>query len=123
MIPGLPVSLKVAGGVGSSELDLNALYVNELEVGTGVGGINAILPAHAGLVNASVDGGVGALTIQIPQGVPARIVVNTGIGGANINQTRFPRTGEDTYESPEYADATDKINLYVNAGVGGISVP
>lgn len=123
LAPQIPIMLKVDAGVGGTKLDLNALNVTQLNLNTGVGGTEVVMPSHAGTVTANVDGGVGGLTILIPQGVPARIRSHAGIGGANINPARFPRVAEDLYQSAEYAGATDKIDLTVDAGVGGITIP
>lgn len=121
--PGMPLTLKIDAGVGSSKLDLNALDVTDIDMNTGVGGTEVILPSNAGTVNARIKGGIGGLTILIPVGVPARIRSNSGIGGASINQARFPSTGQDLFESPDYATATNRIDLTVDAGIGGITIP
>lgn len=123
LAPHVPTRVNIDTGVGGSRLDLNALNVTTLQLHTGIGGADVVLPAHAGTVTAKLDSGIGTLNVLIPQGVPARIRSHTGIGGANINQTRFPRVGDDLYESPGYASATDKIDLDVNAGIGGITIP
>ena len=121
--PQTPITLKVDSGVGGAKVDLNALRVTRVDLDTGIGGMEVVLPSNAGLVTAKLDGGIGGLTVLIPQGVAARIRSHSGIGGATINQARFPRVGEDVYESPDYATATNKIDLDVNAGIGGITVP
>lgn len=121
--PHVPIALKVDAGVGGSDLDLNGLNITALDLDTGIGGMEVIMPSRAGTVNARVNGGIGGLTIWIPQGVPARIRTRTGIGGATVNQARFPRVGDNLYESPDYASAPNKIDLNVDAGIGGITIP
>lgn len=121
--PQIPITLQVNTGVGGSKLDLNALNVTDLNLDTGVGSSEIVLPSHAGTVSAKLNGGVGGLTVLIPQGVPARIRSHAGIGGVTINPARFPHVGEDLYESTDYAGATDRIDLTVDAGVGGITIP
>lgn len=121
--PAIPINLSVDAGVGGSKLDLNALNIPQLDVNTGVGGLQVVMPAHAGTVSATLDGGVGGLTVLIPEGVPARIRTSTGVGGLSINQSRFPNIGEDLYSSPDYDTATNRIDLSVDSGVGGITIP
>jgi len=123
LLPQTPIMLKVDAGVGGTKLDLNGLNVTQLDLNTGVGGTEVTMPSHAGTVTATVDGGVGGLTILIPQGEPARIRSSTGVGGANINPARFPRVGDNLFQSADYETATDKIDLRVDAGVGGITIP
>lgn len=119
----VPLMLKLDAGVGSAEVDLNALNVPQLDVNAGVGTVTIIMPAHAGSVTANVDGGVGTVNILIPQDVPARIRTRSGIGGVSVNQARFPSIGDNLYESQDFASATNRIELDVNTGVGGISIP
>ncbi len=121
--PQIPIALKVDAGVGSSTIDLNALNTPRLDLDTGVGSMQVTMPSHAGTVIARVNGGVGGLTLLIPQGIPARIRADSGIGFVNVNQTRFPNVGENLYESPDYATATDRIDLTIDSGVGGITIP
>lgn len=123
LAPKIPTTLRVNAGVGGSKLDLNGLKVTQLDLDTGVGELEVIMPSDAGVVSARVNGGVGGLTILIPQGVPAHIRSDSGIGGVTINQTRFPPVGEHLYESPDYASAANKIDLNVDSGVGGITIP
>lgn len=123
LAPQLPIMLKLDTGVGSSKLDLNGLYVTSLDLDTGVGGTEVVMPSHAGTVTAKLSGGVGGLTIYIPQGIPARIRSSSGIGGVAINQTRFARVSDELYESADYGTATDRIDLHVDAGIGGITIP
>ncbi len=121
--PAVPVRLSVNSGVGNTTLDLNALNVPQVDVDAGVGNVTVTLPAHAGSVSSTINGGVGTLTVLIPQGVPARIRLSSGVGGANVNQTRFPQAGKNTYESADFSTATDKVDVSVDAGVGGINIP
>jgi hypothetical protein len=121
--PHIPIELKINAGVGGSTVDLNALNTPRVDLDTGVGGMKVTMPSHAGTVTARVNGGVGGLTVYIPEGIPARIRADAGIGGVNINQARFPLVAENTYASPDYADATNRIDLSVDSGVGGITIP
>jgi hypothetical protein len=121
--PLIPIDLKINAGVGGSTVDLNGLNTPRLDLDTGVGGMEVTMPSHAGTVTARMNGGVGGLTIYIPQGIPARIRADAGIGGVNINQSRFPLVADNVYESPDYATATDRIDLNVDSGIGGITIP
>ncbi len=123
LAPNVPLTLDLNAGVGGASLDLNALNVSDLKFDTGVGETNVVLPSYAGTVNAKINGGIGGLTIWIPEGVAARIRSHAGIGGVSINPARFPRVGDDLYESSDYTTAANKIDLNVDAGIGGITIP
>jgi hypothetical protein len=41
----------------------------------------------------------------------------------NVNQGRFPRIGDNLYQSADYDAATNRIDLSVNTGMGGVNIP
>ena len=43
------------------------------------------------------------------------------LGSAQIDQARFPASGNG-YESPDYATATNRVDIDVNGGVGSFRV-
>ncbi len=118
--PAVPLALTVDGGIGRSMLDLSALRVTSLSIDSGVGSIDVTAP-KVGFVTMRLNGGVGSARVVIPPGMPARIRVDAGLGGINVDQTRFPRFGR-VYQSADFASATDKIDVDINGGVGGISI-
>jgi hypothetical protein len=118
--PAVPLALIVNGGVGRSVLDLSGLRVTMLSIDSGVGSIDVTAP-RAGFVTMRLNGGVGSARVVIPPGMPARIRVDAGLGGISVDQARFPRFG-DVYQSADYASATDKIDVDIDGGVGGISI-
>ncbi len=118
--PAVPLVLTVNGGVGRSALDLSGLRVTSLSVHAGVGSIDVAAP-NAGFVTIRLSGGVGPARVVIPPGMPARIRVHAGLGGISVDQSRFPRFGE-VYQSADFASATDKIDVEIDGGVGGISI-
>ena len=118
--PAVPIVLNVNGGIGTATLDLSALNVTSLSIDTGIGSLNVTTP-KTGAVTMRLNGGVGSATVTIPQGVAARIRVDGGLGGIHVDQARFPKIG-DTYQSADYASATNKMDIEVDGGVGSINI-
>ncbi|MHB1162474.1 MAG: LiaI-LiaF-like domain-containing protein [Chloroflexota bacterium] len=112
-------SLKVDGGVGKANLDLAGLKVVDLELRTGVGKVDITLPRH-GQMKATVEGGVGKTTILIPRGMAARIQVESGLASVDV-MGDYQHRGED-YVSPGYDDAVDRVDLFVEGGIGKIAI-
>lgn len=115
----VPVALDVKTGAGRAQLDLQRAQLSSLQMETGVGEVNATLPA-SGTYRASFKTGVGAVNITIPAAMAARITAHTGLGAVRVNGT-FERSG-DTYQSPNYAGASDRVDLSVDGGVGQITI-
>ena len=116
----VPMDLSVSTGVGEAILDLQGLDLTEFSLNTGVGETTVTLPA-TGEYAASIKAGVGEVNIQIPDGLAARITVNTGLGGVDV-ASDFEREGDDTYVSPMWNGATNRVTLHVDAGVGSVNV-
>lgn len=117
--PNVPMDLQVDTGASEANLDLEQLNLSDLAVHGGVGQATIVLPER-GQLTAEVDAGVGQVTIKVPEGVDARINVEQGLGNISVSGD-FDRNG-DTYESPGYDNATNRIDLDVNGGVGQVVV-
>lgn len=118
----IPTKLTLNSGTGTTDLDLEQLKVTDLTLRAGTGSITVVFPSSAGSTNAVINGGVGSLDLAIPSGVEAHIVVNTGIGGVDVN-SRFASKGDHVYESSGYSkEPKNKLDLEVHAGVGGINI-
>jgi hypothetical protein len=120
--PQTPTDLRVNGGAGELDLNLRDLKIQSVNVNAGVGGAKIVLPQAAGRTTAQVNAGVGGMELTIPQGVAAEITVDTGVGGVDIDEGRFAKTGRNTYRSRDYDTAANRVVLDVSAGVGGVSI-
>ncbi len=117
----IPMTIRLKGGAGMLNFDLHDLRVTELNYDAGVGTASVTMPAHAGLTTATVKAGVGTLTFVIPEGVAARIRVQPGLGSISVPRERFTREG-DTYRTPDYDSAENKIDMRIDGGVGTVTV-
>lgn len=115
----VPIALDLNSGVGQVRLELQRLQLRSLNVQAGVGEVDVTLPER-GVYRADVKAGVGALRVAIPAGIAARVTVKTGLGQVRVNGT-FTHSG-DVYETPDYATATDRVDLRVEGGLGQITV-
>lgn len=118
----VPISLKLDGGAGTVDLDMLDLRVTDLTIDGGVGTVTLTMPARAGHTRARVEGGVGTVLIRIPEGVAAQIEVEGGLGSINVNRNRFTQVGDHAYRSPGYDTAENKLDLFVEGGVGTVTV-
>jgi hypothetical protein len=115
----IPMTLQISTGVGQSAIDLGQIQVTDLQMNTGVGETTLTLP-QSGQIRARVETGVGSVNIRIPGGMAARIRASRGVGSININGD-FRRQG-DTWISPGYDGAQNRVDLEVHGGVGSIDI-
>jgi predicted membrane protein len=82
-----------------------------VEVGSGIQGSNTV----------EATSGAGNVIVRVPSGIAARVHARSGLGKVIVDP-RFSKTDKDTYQSPDYDDAADKIEITVNSGAGNVSV-
>ena len=117
----VPLDLRIDTGASRAVLDLRDLRVRNLELQTGASETRVLLPRAAGATMVKAQAGAAALTLEVPAGVAARIRARMAIGSTDIDQARFPATAGG-YESPDYAVATNRVDVDVQGGVGSVRV-
>jgi hypothetical protein len=117
----VPLKLRVDSGAADSNLDLSDLRATDFELHTGASSTTVRLPNAAGHTRVKVEAGAASVKLYVPEGVAARIRSDMGLGSSNIDQRRFPRSG-DEYVSPDYDSAANKIDIKFDGGVGSLVV-
>jgi hypothetical protein len=117
----IPLSLSFSTGAGESTIDLSDTRVRELRVETGASSTKVTLPARAGMTRVIAKAGMASLDFTVPQGVAARIQLDTGMSSHKIDTNRFPQIG-GFYQSPDFDTAANKVDIEIEAGMGGIEV-
>ena len=101
ILPDNAANLDVIAKTGAGKVTIN--------VGSGITGSNTI--------NAS--SGAGEVTVFLPKGVAARIKVTQG---NVIVDPGFNKINDTTYETPDYQNATDKVEITVGSGAGKVNI-
>lgn len=117
----IPLDLKLKTGASDTRLNLTDLLVRDLRVDTGASQTEIHLPNGIAHTKAVVKSGVASVKIYVPEGVSARIRTKGGLMDARVNRDRFPRTG-GVYQSPDYETAANKVEVFVDMGVGSVMV-
>lgn len=117
----VPLDLRLDTGASRASLDLRDLRLRSLELHTGASETRVLLPRAAGATAIRAESGAASLTLEVPAGVAARIRSRMALGSSQIDLTRFPRVA-DGYQSPDFATATNRIDIDVSGGVGSVRV-
>jgi hypothetical protein len=118
---GIPLSLMFETGASESRISLTDLQVKELGVKTGASSTTIDLPASAGFTRMHVESGAAAVKIRVPQGVAAFIQVRSALAGIHVDQGKFPQAAGG-YRSPDWERAVNKVEIFVETGVGSIDI-
>jgi len=119
--PETTLELELEAGAGETRLDLSELSVHHLRLKTGASHSVITMPASAGFTRAEISSGAAQVDIHIPSGVAASIRTSGGLSSFQVDQARFPRFG-DRYQSPDYDEALNKVELDVDMGVGSVNI-
>jgi len=79
----------------------------------------------AGVVTGDIEIGAGKLQLHVPSDMGVRLKCDVGLGNLRINGQQHGRQGlgaHETWESPNYAGASVRLDLRVEAGTGSIEV-
>lgn len=117
----IPTSVRLRLGVGTSDVDLSAVDVTDLDAVTGVGSTTIDLTGpRTHDVNARIESGVGELTIRVPKDVGVRVRGRqNGVG--DFNADGFIAQG-DTWVNAAYAGSGPKIEIDLVRGVGSVTL-
>lgn len=117
----IPLSLVFHTGAGESLIDLRRLKVSKVSLETGASSTEMTLPENAGFTRVDVKAGAASVVVRVPPDVAGRISIKSGLVGSRIDTMRFPMTGS-IYETPGFESATNRVEIYVEAGAGSIEV-
>jgi hypothetical protein len=119
----LPWSLTIAGGLGESVLDLNALRLLALELRGGVGEVRIMLSRPAAAVPLRIAGGASKLAIVRPAGVAASLRVAGGASRLTFDGERYGAIGGETrLESADRESASGRYEIEVLGGASRLTV-
>jgi hypothetical protein len=142
--PTVSCDLTAHSGGGNVKLDLAGMAVTRLSAGTGGGNVEVVLPDHAanlsvtartggGNVTVEVGGGAtgsntidahsgaGNVAVHVPGAIAAKIHATSGLGKVIVD-ARFKQIDDNTYQSPGYDGAADRVEITVHSGAGKVSV-
>ena len=119
----VPWTIQVHGGVSNLDADLTGIRLVALEVGSGVSGLDAALPAPVGDVGVRIGGGVSHLKLHRPIGVAASVHVGGGASQIRFDDLHLGSVGGGIdWNSPGFDDADDRYEIRIGGGVSDVSL-
>ena len=149
LAPGLPLELKLKGGLGETDIDLSQLLVPALKLESGMGALRLTLPQQEQPLSADIAGGLGTMAItfpddaagefkvrggvgnvalQAPQALALRLQFMRGLGKIDLPEGKMRATeqaraaGKQIWESLNSGDAGPRIFIDYQGGVGRFSL-
>lgn len=142
--PAVSSDITAHSGGGNVKLDLAGMTITHLSAETGGGNMDVVLPDNAANLGATAKTGGGNVTVEIgsgttgsntvnansgagnvvvhvPSGIAARIHATSGLGKVIVDPV-FSQTDKNTYQSPDYDSATNRVEITLNSGAGNVRI-
>ncbi len=119
--PSVTSEVTAHSGGGNLILDLAGTSVRRISGDTGGGNVDVILPETSLDVHVTLKSGAGNVTIKVPAGMAARIHARTGLGKLIVDP-RFGLVDKNEYASPDYEQATGRVEITAGSGAGNVSI-
>jgi hypothetical protein len=142
--PNVQSDIAAHSGGGNVRLNLAGMCVTRLSVHTGGGNLDVVLPEHAANLSVTAKTGGGNVTVEFGDGVRGSNIISAGSGAGNavvnipgdiaarihattgwgkvLMDPRFSQMDKDTYQSPDFDHAANKIEITAKSGAGNVSV-
>lgn len=117
----IPLQMVLKTGASDTRLDLTNLQVTRLRLDSGVSSTTINLPENVDLTKVVVKAGVASVKLFVPEKVAAKIHVVGGLTGANVDRSRFPKSGA-YYQSEDYESAMNKVDIRIESGISSIVI-
>lgn len=142
--PRVPLEIDAVSGGGHVKLNLTGMHVTRVSAHSGGGNMEVAMPENAanldvavtsggGNVNveigrgttggntAKAESGAGNVTVLLPSRIAAKIHAVSGMGKVIVDP-RFAMIANDTYQSADYDEARDRIEVTAKSGLGNVNV-
>jgi hypothetical protein len=117
----IPLTLSADVGAGQTDFDLTNLMVREFTLNNGAGQATIHFPGNGGQTSADIHSGAGQLVLIIPPGVGASIHGANGLVTLHVPSDRFQHV-DDTYQTSDFASATNRVDVTLHVGIGEVDV-
>jgi hypothetical protein len=142
--PDVATDLTAYTGGGNLQINLADMVITRVLADSGGGNLDMTLPDGATDLNVTARTGGGRVTIELgngmtghnilaarsgagnvvvrlPAGVAALIHASTGMGKLIVD-SKFTQIDKGTYQSADYQNATDRIEIDASSGAGSVSI-
>jgi predicted membrane protein len=103
VLPDNAANLSVTAKTGGGNVNV--------EIGSGTTGSNTV----------NATSGAGNVAAYVPSGIAAKVHASSGLGKVIVG-SGFNKLDGNTYQSPDYDSAANRVEITINSGAGNVSV-
>lgn len=113
--------LDIDMGAVDGTIDLSQLKIDEVDIDAGAGNLELIFGEAIEKADVKIDMGASHIDLTIPEKIGARIRLDSAIKDSNLENLRW-NYDQGYYQSPNYQDANQKIDIDIDMGAGSLNV-
>lgn len=120
LTPLVPVSLEINIGAGSFHFNLQEIIIEKLTINSGACDLEVNLGNQVEYVE--INSGVMNLELKIPENRAVSIMTKGVISNKNFNRKGLFKTADNTYQTPGFEDADQKLIIEIRAPISNIEL-
>lgn len=107
-------------GAAEVDFDLSKFKTRNVKIQGGASDIEVKLGGALPMSDVKIEAGAASIMIRVPENVGCEIISNTFMASKDFKG--FVKTGNQQYQTPGYAQSTNKIKIDLQAGVARVDV-
>jgi hypothetical protein len=120
--PSLATSIDVSGGVSDVSLDTTSVYVDTLNIASGVAKLDLTVGLSGKETRINVTGGVGNVTLSAPQAAGIKITLTGPLSFiSDFSKQGLAKVG-NYWATPDFESAPTKVTLFMTCGAGKVDL-
>jgi len=112
--------IDVETGASAIDFDLSKFKVKTLKLHGGAASFDIKLGMPLEMTDVDVQTGVSSVDISIPHDAACSIETDSGLSDNSFDG--FTKTNDNTYETPGYSAAKNKMHIHISGGLSGFNV-
>jgi hypothetical protein len=112
--------INVETGAASLNFDLSKFKVRELKIHGGAASFKVRMGAPLSMTDVEVETGVSGVDISIPQNAACSIETDSGLSDNHFEG--FNKTSDNNYETPGFNAAKNKMHIHISGGLSDFHV-
>jgi len=115
-------SITVGTGASDFSADLRALKVEKIDFSVGAGSAEIHVGDKLPAADINIEAGASSITVYVPKQSGVTIASDSGLSSIEMDGEDLSSSGSDKFESANYDEAANKIDITVSAGVSSVEI-
>lgn len=116
----LPIKLSVDTGASDTDANLSDVKLTSANIKIGASNLRLKIGKKTDNVDVNIDSGVSSIIIKVPNDSGVRLKLDSGLTSRQLADLKA--TGENIYESSDYVNTMNKINITAKVGVSSFTI-